>query len=125
MKTQPGAAAVHGCFSFCPTVLTSCAMIRSVMAKAGSQVVASLKLTSTMLLLFLFPAAWLSAQVPEGIPRDMARQRAQQISDVRYHLSYTLTPHAPSVAGHEEIQFRLQSLAAVMLDFREGTVADA
>jgi len=95
------------------------------MAKIISQVIVNLKLASIVLWLGFFPGAWLAAQVPEGIPRDLARQRAQQISDVRYHLSYTLTPHAPSVAGHEEIQFRLQSAGMVMLDFREGTIADA
>lgn len=60
-------------------------------------------------------------QVPEGIPRDLARQRAQQISDVTYSLSYRLTPHAPTAGGHEEIAFRLVAARPVLLDFREGT----
>jgi aminopeptidase N len=68
----------------------------------------------------LFGVACL-AQIPEGIPRDLARQRAQQISDVRYRLSYTLTPQAPNVSGHEEMTFRLTAAAPVVLDFREGT----
>jgi aminopeptidase N len=74
------------------------------------------------------------AQAPAGIPRELARQRAQRIFDVRYDLSYTLVPKAPSVAGEEEIRFslRLPKLLGngplalpmpVMLDFRGGTIS--
>jgi aminopeptidase N len=63
------------------------------------------------------------AQAPDGIPRELARKRASQISDVRYRLRFTLTPHASTVSGHEELQFRASSSGAVWLDFREGTVA--
>src|SRR5437764_4171456 len=73
-------------------------------------------------LLLLLTASSLFAAAPEGIPRELARQRASQISDVRYHLSFTLTPHAPIVSGHEEIQFRLNAAVPVLLDFREGAV---
>src|SRR5437016_10584260 len=73
-------------------------------------------------LLLLFTASNLFAAAPEGIPRELARQRASQISDVRYHLSFILTPHAPIVSGHEEIQFRLNAAVPVLLDFREGAV---
>jgi aminopeptidase N len=58
---------------------------------------------------------------PEGIPRDLARQRAAEISDLRYHLRFTLTPHASSVSGHEDLQFQAGSSQAMLLDFREGT----
>src|SRR6266704_3874521 len=95
------------------------------MEKISNRIINQLKLASIAFATVIFPGICMAAQSPEGIPRDLARQRAQQISDVRYHLSYTLTPHAPSVAGHEEIQFRLQSAGTVMLDFREGTIADA
>jgi len=64
------------------------------------------------------------AAAPDGIPRELARQRASQISDVRYHLRLTLTPHAPTVSGHEELQFRASSSGPVLLDFREGTAAN-
>jgi aminopeptidase N len=60
------------------------------------------------------------AAAPEGIPRDLARQRAAEITDVRYHLQFTLTPHAPLAAGREQIQFRLKAAVSVLLDFREG-----
>jgi aminopeptidase N len=61
---------------------------------------------------------------PGGIPRELARQRAAQLSNIRYHLRFTLKAHAPSVLGHEDLQFRSSSSAPVLLDFREGTVAD-
>ena len=66
----------------------------------------------------------LVAAPPEGIPRDLARQRASQISEVHYQLRFTLTPHAPSVSGHEELRFHSNSSSPVLLDFREGTVAN-
>lgn len=62
-----------------------------------------------------------AATPPDGIPRDLARQRAAQLSDLRYHLRFALTPHAPSTAGHEDLQFHSNSSASVLLDFREGT----
>src|SRR5437763_1112430 len=61
---------------------------------------------------------------PEGIPRDLARQRAAEISDLRYPLRFTLTPHASSVSGHEELQFHAGSSQAMLLDFREGTATN-
>ena len=64
------------------------------------------------------------AAPPDGIPRDLALQRTAQISDVRYQLRFTLTPHAPSVSGHEELRFHSNSSAPILLDFREGTVSD-
>ena len=64
------------------------------------------------------------AAQPDGIPRDLARQRASQISDVRYQLRFTLTPHVLSVSGHEELRFHSNSSGPVLLDFREGTAAN-
>jgi aminopeptidase N len=71
---------------------------------------------------FLVASSW--GQAPEGIPRDLARQRAQQVSDVRYQLSFSLSPHASSAQGHEELQFRLSAAGLLLLDFREGTAAN-
>src|SRR5579859_6840104 len=62
------------------------------------------------------------ASTPEGIPRDLARQRASQISDVRYHLWFVLTPHAPTVWGQNVIRFKLQAVSPVLLDFRDGKI---
>ena len=79
---------------------------------------------------------------PVGIPRDLARQRAQQLKDVRYELSYTITPKSDFVSGHEELRF-VQNADALhpskptpgspgtpdrgilpeWLDFREGSIS--
>jgi aminopeptidase N len=80
---------------------------------------------SILILFSLLVSGHLSAgalEAPEGIPRDLARQRASQIADVRYHLRFTLTPHAASATGHEELRFRSKEAATVLIDFREGTV---
>jgi aminopeptidase N len=77
-----------------------------------------------LILLLFFATPVFVAAAPEGIPRDLARQRASRISQLRYHLQFTLTPHAPSVSGHEELQFQLNSEGPVLLDFREGTIAN-
>jgi aminopeptidase N len=63
-------------------------------------------------------------QAPDGIPRDLARQRAERISDVSYHLSFVLGEHAASASGHEELLFRLKSPGALLLDFREGSASN-
>src|SRR5215467_4677827 len=73
---------------------------------------------------FLAAGSSMAAQLPDGIPRDLARQRATQISDIRYQLHFTLTPHAPSASGHEELRFRASFSGPVLLDFREGTAAN-
>src|SRR5215813_5425056 len=73
--------------------------------------------------ILLVAAVQLGAQAPEGIPRDLARLRAQQISDVRYSLSFDLTPHAPEANGVEELKFRLAQPVPVLLDLREGKIA--
>ncbi|MGH9742975.1 MAG: M1 family aminopeptidase, partial [Candidatus Acidiferrum sp.] len=61
---------------------------------------------------------------PNGIPRELARQRAAQLSDLSYHLRFALVPRASSTTGHEDLRFHSNSSAAVLLDFREGTVTD-
>ena len=66
----------------------------------------------------------LTAAPSDGIPRDLARQRADQISGVRYQLRFTLTPRAPSVSGHEELRFHSNSSGPVLFDFREGTTTN-
>src|SRR5690349_12671742 len=66
----------------------------------------------------------MAAQLPDGIPRELARQRAAQNSDVRYQLRFTLTPHAPSVSGHEELRFHSNSSGLVLVDVREGTASN-
>jgi len=52
--------------------------------------------------------ALVEAQAPLGIPRELARERAERVSDVGYHLSYTLIAKAAETLGHEEIRFQLK-----------------
>ena len=60
------------------------------------------------------------AGIPVGIPRELARERAERVSDVRYRLRYTLVPKAAETLGHEEIRFHLKAAGPLLLDFREG-----
>lgn len=64
---------------------------------------------------------------PEGIPRDLARQRAQQLKEVRYQLSYAITPKADFISGHEELKFVQNAddrgILPEWLDFREGKIS--
>jgi aminopeptidase N len=97
--------------------------MRSVIGKSGDRT-----LWHAALLAFLVLGAVASAaQAPEGIPRDLARQRAQQLQDVRYQLSYTITPKADSVSGHEELRFVQNAddrgILPEWLDFREGEIS--
>ncbi|HEU5401064.1 MAG TPA: peptidase M1, partial [Terriglobales bacterium] len=74
------------------------------------------------LFLLLLIASGALAQVPEGIPRQLARERAASISDVHYKLSLSLQPHAPDVPGSIEITFSLKQANEVLLDYRDGVV---
>jgi aminopeptidase N len=78
------------------------------------------------------PAQQINASVagnpaPEGIPRDLARLRAQQLRDLRYQLSYTITPKSDSIIGHEELRFVQNAydrgILPEWLDFREGSIS--
>ncbi len=62
------------------------------------------------------------AAAPAGVPRDLARQRAAEISDLRYHVSFVLVPHASTTTGHEQLTFKLKSAQPVLLDYRDGTI---
>src|SRR5262249_31601649 len=81
----------------------------------------------TRLLATVFLGASLWAQTPEGIPRDLARQRAQQLAEVRYQLSYELTPKASSLVGREELRFvqnaDARGILPELLVFREGSIS--
>ncbi len=72
-------------------------------------------------ILFVMPAAF--ASMPEGIPRDLARQRAAEISNISYDLSFTLAPHAPTAQGREVLRFSLKSRQDILLDFRDGAIS--
>lgn len=62
------------------------------------------------------------AQVPEGIPRDLARERAANISEVHYKLSLSLKAHATDVPGSINISFALKQPGETLLDYRDGLV---
>lgn len=65
--------------------------------------------------------------VPVGIPRDLARLRAQQLKDIRYQLSFSITPRADFISGHEELRFVQNAddrgTLPEWLDFREGEIS--
>ncbi len=75
------------------------------------------------LILLLFAISVVGfAEPPQGVPRELARERARLISDLRYVIRFTLAPRQPAAAGHEEITFQLKQAGPLLLDFREGTV---
>ena len=76
------------------------------------------------MVLIVFTALCAFGAAPEGIPRELARQRANLVSDLHYNLRFSLTPHAPTAAGHEELSFELKSVGPLLLDFREGTASN-
>jgi len=56
----------------------------------------------------------------EGVSRELARHRAASISDLRYRLSFELSPGADRVKGREEIRLKLNNATdPVILDFRD------
>ena len=71
--------------------------------------------------------AFATGPAPAGIPRDLARFRAQQLKDVRYRLEFTIMPKAEFVTGHEELRFVQNAddrgILPQWLDFREGSVS--
>ena len=80
-----------------------------------------------MAIVSLITAAAHAAEIPDGIPRSLAQQRAARVSDLHYRLSYNLVPHAPTADATEELRFDLSDSGPVvqplLLDFRDGTVA--
>jgi aminopeptidase N len=56
----------------------------------------------------------------EGVSRELARDRAAKISDVRYALSLEIAPAAQRLRGREEIKLKLaKGPDQVVLDFRD------
>src|SRR5579863_2319729 len=66
-----------------------------------------------------FPAA-AYASAPHGIPRQLARERAARVSNVRYRLNFDLESHASTTQGSEQLQFVLRGTGPLLLDFRDG-----
>ncbi len=80
-----------------------------------------MRLTAIFSLLLLAASAWAQA-VPEGVPRELARERAAAVSDLRYRVAFTLAPRAATAPGHVELRFRLKAPAPLLLDYRDGKV---
>ncbi|MDQ5838336.1 MAG: M1 family aminopeptidase, partial [Acidobacteriota bacterium] len=58
-------------------------------------------------------------KVEPGVPRELARWRAEHYRDVRYALDITLAPGADLLKGHEKITFTLDAAAGdLVLDWR-------
>lgn len=77
-----------------------------------------------ILLAVLFSLPLFAAPPSRGVSLELAKDRAMAVSDVRYHLTVNLTEHAPSLVGHEAIDFALASnTEALVLDFRDLTAA--
>jgi aminopeptidase N len=87
----------------------------------------TLRILQRIVLFILLLATTAVAQAPDGIPRELARFRAQQLKDVRYQLSYAITPKTDFVSGHEELRFVQnaddRSILPEWLDFREGSIS--
>lgn len=65
-----------------------------------------------------------STEIPQGIPRALAQERAARVSDLHYDLHYTLVPHTPSTDATEQIRFQLRDASTpLLLDFRDGHLA--
>ena len=74
-------------------------------------------------LLCLFTVSSFAA-APSGIPRELARQRAQLISNLHYRLHFYLISQGLTASGEEEIRFQLKSVQPLLLDYRDGTVRE-
>jgi aminopeptidase N len=65
-----------------------------------------------------------SAEIPDGIPRALAQERAARVSDLHYQLGYVLVPHAPSTNATGQIRFDLTDASTpLLLDFRDGQLS--
>ena len=64
-----------------------------------------------MMLLFtlLMVSRGLPHTVGPGVSTELARERARQMSDLRYALQFTLTPHADSVPDLKGIRRRIET----------------
>jgi aminopeptidase N len=72
----------------------------------------------------LLPAVF-AEEIPEGIPRALAQERAARISDIHYRLTFDLEAHAATAPASEEIRFRLSDAGKpLLLDFRDGQLID-
>jgi aminopeptidase N len=80
----------------------------------------------TGLFLFLFVGgvgcALAQNQNTAGVSRQLARERTENISNVRYDLALTLTSGSLTVTGEVRLRFDLRRTSPLLIDFREGRV---
>ena len=74
----------------------------------------------TSLTFVLVAAGWSAGLPAAGISRDLARDRAFQISNIRYQLRIELKKKAATLPGHLRIEFALAAASPVVLDYRDG-----
>ncbi len=72
----------------------------------------------------LFVAAH-AAPADPGVSRTLATARAARLSNLHYALSFHLTPHSPTIAGHETLTFADTGTGDLALDYRDGTISAA
>src|SRR5580704_3422214 len=72
----------------------------------------------------LFVAAH-AAPADPGVSRALAIARAARLSTLHYALDFELTPHSPTIAGHETLTFADSGSGDLALDYRDGTVSAA
>ncbi|HKD93061.1 MAG TPA: M1 family aminopeptidase [Terriglobales bacterium] len=83
--------------------------------------------TLTFFLFTLLVSGATAQSAPEGVPRELARERAAVVSDVRYKLAFTLQPKASTTPGTETLGFTLhqQQPRDLLLDYRDGQISSA
>ena len=60
---------------------------------------------------------------PEGIPRQLASERAARVSGLHYHLAFQLLPAAPEAPGSLVLDFLLSDASeSLLLDYRDGAL---
>ncbi len=80
---------------------------------------------AAVLLSFLLTMHLLTAAPTEGVSHELAKSRASNISDVRYHLSLELNPDSNQLPGKAGISFRLANTHdPIILDYRDGSFAN-
>ena len=60
-----------------------------------------------------------------GVSHALAIARAARLSDLSYHLSFSLKAHEPTVAGIEVLTFESKSSGDLAIDYRDGVLQSA
>lgn len=86
-----------------------------------------LRIQYVLIFVFSLSSLALAQAAPEGIPRELASERAATVSDVRYELAFTLQPKAASSPGREMLRFNLRQEQPrdLLLDYRDGRISSA